>query len=273
MEMAERIGHPLFAELPATLLAYIDLWTGEPSAAHDRMNRFRESFLSSGFGFIGSLTLDLWTVDIEALIACGRLDEAQSVVDDLIQRANDVHNPNAIAIAERFRGLLLGAHGEVEPAIAAMETALVEHARRPLRRQIARTLLELGSLKRRAKQKTAAKQSLDRALAMFVAIGAPMWEDRARDELGRIGLRRPAVTDGLTPAQQRVAELVASGMSNREVASTLYMSVRSVESHLTKVYRELGVKSRSQLAAALAATRSVAEEADHGRVNGLRDAE
>src|SRR5262249_11629866 len=192
MELAERIGHPLFAELPATLLAYLDLWTGEPSAAHDRMHRFRESFLASGFGFIGSLTLDLWTVDIEALIACGRLDDAQLVLDDLRRRATDVQNPNAIAIAERCRGLLLGARGEVAPAITAMEAALVEHARRPLRRQTARTLLELGSLKRRAKQKTAAKQSLDQALAMFVAMGAAMWVDRTRDELDRIGLRRPA---------------------------------------------------------------------------------
>src|SRR5207248_2950601 len=78
-----------------------------------------------------------------------------------------------------------------------------------------------------------------------------LWIDRARDELGRIGLRTAAAADGLTPAQLRVAELVASGMSNREVASTLYMSLRTVETHLTKVYRELGVRSRAQLGAKL----------------------
>ena len=80
-----------------------------------------------------------------------------------------------------------------------------------------------------------------------------MWEARTRDELLRIGLRRPAIVEGLTPAQQRVAELVASGMSNREIASTLYMSQRSVEAHLTKVYREFGVRSRAQLVAAMSA--------------------
>ena len=74
------------------------------------------------------------------------------------------------------------------------------------------------------------------------------------DELARVGLRRPVITEGLTPAQQRVAELVAAGMSNREIAATLYMSVRSVEAHLTKAYRELDVRSRSQLVAALAAS-------------------
>jgi DNA-binding CsgD family transcriptional regulator len=74
------------------------------------------------------------------------------------------------------------------------------------------------------------------------------------DELARVGLRRPVITEGLTPAQQRVAELVAAGMSNREIAATLYMRVRSVEAHLTKAYRELDVRSRSELVAALAAS-------------------
>ena len=124
--------------------------------------------------------------------------------------------------------------------------------------EIARTLLELGALQRRAKQKNAAKQSLERALEMYSAIGDPIWEERARDQLARVGLRRPVVTEGLTPAQQRVAELVATGMSNREIANTLYMSVRSVEAHLTKTYRELGVRSRAQLASKLTAEPALA---------------
>ena len=75
---------------------------------------------------------------------------------------------------------------------------------------------------------------------------------RARDELGRIGLRRAAGGDGPTPAQQRVAELLATGASNREIAGMLHMSLRSVESHLTSLYRQFGVRSRAQLAAKLA---------------------
>jgi DNA-binding CsgD family transcriptional regulator len=80
-----------------------------------------------------------------------------------------------------------------------------------------------------------------------------MWIDRAQDELGRIGLRRATPSQGLTPAQTRVAELLAAGMSNQQIASTLFMSTRSVESHLTKIYREFGVRSRGQLIAALSA--------------------
>ena len=262
LELGERIGHPLFATLPTTLLALLELWTGQPAAAHDRLRPFREAFLASGFGFMGSLTLDLWSIDIEALIACGRLDEAQLVFEDLLRPARGSKNPNAIAIAERCRGLLLRARGEIEPAMAAMETALTEHARRPLRRQIARTLLELGTLQRRAKQKSAAKETLERALAMFEPMGAQMWVDRTRDELSRIGLRRPTVSEGLTPAQTRVAELVVDGLSNREIAGTLYMSPRSVEAHLTKIYREYGVRSRAQLVAAMSSTQAATGKDD-----------
>jgi DNA-binding NarL/FixJ family response regulator len=80
-----------------------------------------------------------------------------------------------------------------------------------------------------------------------------MWASRARDELSRIGLRRARVTEGLTPAQERVAELVVAGSSNAEIARELHMSLRTVESHLSRVYQEHGVKSRTQLVAALAA--------------------
>jgi DNA-binding CsgD family transcriptional regulator len=74
-----------------------------------------------------------------------------------------------------------------------------------------------------------------------------------------VGLRRPAVSVGLTPAQARVAQLVVSGMSNREVATTLYMSLRTVAAHLTKVYRERGVRSRAQLIATMSADQSHAQ--------------
>lgn len=94
---------------------------------------------------------------------------------------------------------------------------------------------------------------LEKSAALTQTQKHRMWEARTRDELLRIGLRRPAIVEGLTPAQQRVAELVASGMSNREIASTLYMSQRSVEAHLTKVYREFGVRSRAQLVATMSA--------------------
>ena len=262
VEFAQRIGDALMGSPPIVTLASVELWLGRPEAAHDLLHPLRESFLANRFGFMGSLTLGQWSCDIEALIALGCLDEAEHVLDDLRARAQASENPNAIAIGERCRGLQLAARGDVPAAINALQEALIEHQRRPLDPEIARSLLELGTLQRRAKQKNAAKQTLERALAMFEAIGAPMWVDRTRDELSRIGLRRPTVSDGLTPAQTRVAELVAQGMSNREIASTLNMSPRSVEAHLTKIYREYGVRSRAQLVAAVSSARVATGKAD-----------
>jgi DNA-binding CsgD family transcriptional regulator len=118
--------------------------------------------------------------------------------------------------------------------------------------EIGRTLLELGTVQRRAKRKSAAKASLEQAIAVLTPLGARVWLDRSRDELARVGLRRPRQGRGLTPAQQRVAELAAQGMTNREIAAALFMSQRTVETHLTKVYGELNLKTRTQLAAALA---------------------
>jgi DNA-binding CsgD family transcriptional regulator len=134
-----------------------------------------------------------------------------------------------------------------------MDRALAAHAqsRRPL--EHGRTLLEKGSIERRAKRKSAAKQTLEQALAILEPLGAQIWASRTRDELSRIGLRRAKAAEGLTPAQARVAELVAAGLSNPQIARQLHMSLRTVESHLSRVYREYGVTSRSQLAAILGA--------------------
>jgi DNA-binding CsgD family transcriptional regulator len=236
------------------LLANVELWGGEPEAAHRRLKQWRDRTVADGPWYMGWITTSLWSSDIEALIALDRLDEAQQVLDDFLTRALPYPNPNGRAIAKRCEGLLLAARGELTPAIEAMEAAVGHHAQRLLPLELGRTLLEKGSLERRAKRKTAAKQTLEQALAVLEPLDAAIWVARGRDELGRIGLRRAVVSDGLTPAQSRVAELAVAGATNREIAQTLYMSERTVEAHLTKIYREFGIRSRAQLAGALAAT-------------------
>ncbi|MDQ6732427.1 MAG: AAA family ATPase [Actinomycetota bacterium] len=253
INVATRIGDHFIAAFSSAIVAAVELWTGEALAAHARLPALREKMVGGASGFVGSLTLPFWSVDIEALVALGRFDDAQRILDHLFDRARASANPNAVAIAHRCNGLLVAARGDTSAGVVAMEAALAEHERRPLPLEVARTLLEHGTLQRRAKRKSAAKRSLDDALARLEGLNAAMWQARARDELGRIGLRRATATEGLTPAQQRVAELVTAGLSNREIASTLFMSLRTVESHLTKVYRELDVKSRAQLAAKFAA--------------------
>ena len=240
-------------EIPmAIVLGAVDLFNGRAAEAHERLHAARRKALAGGGGLVGAMTIGLWSTDIEALIALDRLGEAESVLDDLVARVHALENPHAIAIAYRCRGLLLAALRDIPGAIDALDAALAAHALRPIPVELGRTLLEKGSLQRRAKRKSAAKQSLEEALAILEPLGAALWVARARDELGRIGLRRAAGGDGPTPAQQRVAELLATGASNREIAGMLHMSLRSVESHLTSLYRQFGVRSRAQLAAKLA---------------------
>ena len=110
----------------------------------------------------------------------------------------------------------------------------------------ARALLALGVVRRRARQKRASREAIEVALTGFEELGAMSWVDKSRAELGRIGGRTRV--DGLTPAERRVANLVAAGRTNREVATTLFLGERTVASHLTRIYAKLGVRSRTELA-------------------------
>jgi DNA-binding CsgD family transcriptional regulator len=218
----------------------------------DQLGTLRESPVSSGFGPAGYGKTFAWSLDVEALIALGKLDEADRVLAELHARAQVSGSAQVEAVALRSEGLLLAARGELVAAIQTMDAALAAHARsrRPFER--GRTLLEKGSLQRRARRKAAAKETPEDALATLEPLHAAFWVSRARDELSRIGLRGSRAAEGLTPAQARVAQLVAGGLSNPQIARELHMSVRTVESHLTRVYREYGVSSRSQLAAGMA---------------------
>jgi DNA-binding CsgD family transcriptional regulator len=235
------------------VLAAVELLSGRPEAAHARLEEQRKWLVARGWGSAGHARVGTWSQDVEALIAMGRLDEAEGVLGELRQRAEMCETVDVRAIASRCEGLLLAARGDVVGATRAMDSALAAHARcrRPL--EHGRTLLEKGSIERRAKRKAAAKQTLEEALAILEPLGAQLWVSRARDELSRIGLRPARATEGLTPTQARVGELVAAGLTNTQIARQLHMSLRTVESHLSRVYREHGVSSRSQLTAALVA--------------------
>ena len=106
-----------------------------------------------------------------------------------------------------------------------------------------------GQIARRRKQKKAARDSLEAALPLFEAAGAERWAQQARDDIARLGRKRQ--TD-LTASEGRVAGLVAQGHSNKEVAQALFVTVHTVEVHLSRVYAKLGVRSRTQLAGRLA---------------------
>ena len=171
---------------------------------------------------------------------------AEAVLGWLEERGRALNRASALATAARGRALLAGARGQPELAVAACERALAEHERSPVPFETARTLLILGDLQRRVKQRSAARETLGRALVSFEALGAELWAARARAELARIGGRRSSA-GALTPAERRVADLVAEGRSNKEIAATLFVTPKTVETQLSRMYRKLGVHSRTAL--------------------------
>jgi ATP/maltotriose-dependent transcriptional regulator MalT len=188
---------------------------------------------------------------VEALAACERLEEARDQLAWFEANAERLGRASGQGAAARCRGFLAGAEGDLPAAIAAFESALAHHERVPLPFDRARTLLALGVARRRANDRRLARATLEEARAMFGSLGAAIWEQRAVEELGRIGGRAPASGE-LTPVERRVVELVAAGRTNREVAAALFLSTRTVEGHLSHAYGKLGVRSRVELARKLA---------------------
>jgi DNA-binding CsgD family transcriptional regulator len=141
----------------------------------------------------------------------------------------------------------------VAGAVQALEEALGHHQRLAMPFELGRTLLVMGQVQRRAKRKRAAKEHLDRALEIFESLPAPPCANRARAELSRLGLRPPAPL-ALTATEERVAALAAAGRTNRQVAQALFLSPKTVEANLARVYRKLGISSRAELGAAIART-------------------
>jgi DNA-binding CsgD family transcriptional regulator len=187
--------------------------------------------------------------EIEALIQLGRVDEAARWTDWLAARGKSLERAWAVAMAARCRALLLEATGgEAEPAF---EAALREHERVRIPFDRARTLRAYGAYLRRRRRKAAAREVLEEAAAVFERLGAPLWSARTHDELAQIGGRAPA-RGALTPTERRIADRVASGRSNAEVASEMFLSPKTIEWNLSKIYRKLRVRSRAELAAKLA---------------------
>ena len=226
-------------------LGLLELSLDRPAEAVGVLSRERERLLAAGVGEPGAVPFV--ADEIEALVMLGRVDDAAALLGWLEERSRALNRVSAIAVADRCRGLLAAARGEIEVALGAFERALASHERAPMTFDLARTLLTLGSVQRRARKRAAAREALGRALSIFEDLGAVLWADKARAELARIAGRAPAGW-GLTPTEHRVAELVASGLTNREAAARLFLTQKTVEFHLRNVYRKLGVRSRTELA-------------------------
>jgi DNA-binding NarL/FixJ family response regulator len=151
-------------------------------------------------------------------------------------------------MAGRCEALVASARGDHDCARAALDAALAAHDELPEPFERARTLHLQGRIERRARNWAAARSALTEALTEFDALGAARWAEKAAADLARLPGRRPSSTGELTQTESNVAALVAQGLSNKEVAARLFVSVRAVEANLSRIYAKLGIRSRTELA-------------------------
>jgi DNA-binding CsgD family transcriptional regulator len=231
-----------------SVLGFVELFLGNPAGAHGHLRRAAE--LTAAMGVQEPGLFRFVPDEVEALVALGKLDEAVALLDPFEERARRLDRAWALATGARCRGLLLAASGDIEGALEALDAALEQHRRVPEPFALARTRFALGRVQRRAKLKGEARESFERALGIFRELGGDLWAERAGPEARRVGLRAPD-RFALTATEERVASLVAQGNTNQQTADALFMSVNTVEWNLSKIYRKLGVRSRTELAARL----------------------
>ena len=222
----------------------VDFWSGDAAAA---VARFAEAEQIADAADGAEPTMNWWRAEqVEALLELGRVDDAVERLDAWEASARRVEREWVLAHVTRCRGLVAAARGDVDGALGLLAEAVERHEAvgDPFGR--ARALLALGAARRRDRQKRPSRDAIEAARAGFAEMGAARWAERAQDELGRIGGRTRV--EGLTPAERRVADLVAQGRTNAEVAAALFLAERTVASHLTHVYAKLGVRSRTELA-------------------------
>ena len=219
----------------------------EPAAAAESLRAVWEHTCREGVDEPGVFPVapDL----VEALVGLRELNEAAAVTDRLRGLAEAQSHPWGLATAARCDALVrIAREKDVDAGGAELQAAAVRYGELGLRFDRARCLLSLGRAQRRQRKWGAARDALDPATAEFDELGAFGWAQQARDESARVGGRKPSGEGQLTPAELRVAALAAEGLSNKEIARDLVITVRTVEAHLKNAYAKLGVRSRTQLA-------------------------
>ncbi|MDG4664457.1 LuxR family transcriptional regulator [Mycobacterium sp. 236(2023)] len=184
---------------------------------------------------------------IEAMVGVGRLDDAEFLTAALELNGAEHDRRWMKAVGSRCRAMLLAARGDISAAELEAHRAMAEHDQLPMPFDRARTQLLLGQLQRRLRQKHTAATNLTEALQEFERLGIPLWAARAKAELARTIVASADSLSPLTPSEQRVAEMAASGATNKDIAAAMFISAKTVEHNLTKIYRKLGINSRAEL--------------------------
>lgn len=267
LRLAEDVGSVVWMMQNQAVLGFVDLSVDDHAAAHAWLAPLVAWQDVVGIREPGILRFV--PDEVEASIALGNLDTADRLLRSYEAGAARLRRPWAILAGARCRALHAAANGDAGAAAASLEQAIEEHAYGAPPFERGRALFTLGSIQRRTLRRKAARDSLRAALAIFDGLGAPAWASKVRRVLRTEAPARVAgSTPVLTPAEQRVAELVAAGSTNREAADRLFVSVRAVEVHLTSIYRKLGISSRTQLAVRMPTQPLIQVPADASRAAG-----
>ncbi|HUQ22615.1 MAG TPA: AAA family ATPase, partial [Gaiellaceae bacterium] len=242
-----RPGNAWFTTFLLEVLGFAALTEGDCDAADRAFAELEELLASIGVTVPFAVRPD--ADHVEAVVGLGEIERARRLLVRFEERHASAPRPWTLQALPRAQALVAAAEGDPTRALSILEQAPVV-AELPF--EHARNLLVQGSLQRRLKRKRAAAESLGRAFETFTGLGSPDWARRARDELDRVGLRRGDPYE-LTETERRVAELAASGMTNREVAQAAFVSPKTVEANLARVYRKLGIRSRAELGASMSA--------------------
>jgi DNA-binding CsgD family transcriptional regulator len=245
LEASRRCGCDALARSAIASLAFVESSLGEHSAVAALVEPLLEA--DAARPRATELATAAYLPDAaEALINLGRLDEAEVLIERLERNGRRLDRAWMLAVGGRCRAMLSAARGDTDTATEIVEQAMAHHDRLPMPFERARTQLLLGQLHRRQRRKHDAAEALDIALSSFEALNTPLWAERTRAELARA---TPTARNGaaLTPSERAVAELAGTGMNNRDVAASLYISPKTVEATLTRVYRKLNIRSRAEL--------------------------
>jgi DNA-binding NarL/FixJ family response regulator len=187
-----------------------------------------------------------------AHLELGDREEARRLAGEELDLARGWGAPRALGAALRAAGLAEGG----ADGLALLEQAVAVLADSPAKLEHAKARTELGAALRRASRRTKAREHLRRAVELATICGAAPLAARAETELLATGARPRRIAlsglESLTPSERRVAEMASEGPTNRQIAQALFVSTKTVEVHLSSVYRKLEISSRSQLPAALA---------------------
>jgi DNA-binding CsgD family transcriptional regulator len=230
---------------PTTTLGFLEVSLGNYEAALQILSPLVRGFAKTPRAteiFVAPFLPDA----AEALIHLGRFDEAEGLIDVLEGNGRRLDRPWMLALGARCRAMVLAGRRELDAARVSAQRAMAEHERLPMPFERARTQMLLGDILRRQRSREPAAAAMRAATTMFEELNSLIWAQRARTSLERLNFGR-TTAKVLTAAERRIADLAATGMTNHDIAAASFVSPKTVEVHLSRIYRKLNIRSRAEL--------------------------